>query len=192
MIHQKEKTRLSFWKIKLQENFQNNKLLNVKVNISEWLTPLATQVIKLNKLKHPINDDYLMMHILASLPQEYSSVVDHDETDWRSKTLMLTELKKRLKEKYMQLQKEKRWGEGKMALSVRQSHMKNQSKGSSPQKPSTFKGRCSHCGKWAHKKCREWLKLTHEEQDLRSLCSIFDATIVIRWDIARDCTEKKV
>ena len=59
-------------KIKLLEDFQNNKLLNVKVNITEWLASLATQAMKLNKLKHLINDDYLMMHILASIPKEYS------------------------------------------------------------------------------------------------------------------------
>ena len=88
--------------------------------MTEWLASLGSQVMKLNKLKHPINDDYLMTHILASLSQEYSSVVDHAKIDLRSKTLMLTELKKRLKEKYMQLQKEKGWGEDKMALSVSQ------------------------------------------------------------------------
>ena len=71
--------------------------------MTEWLASLATQVMKLNKLKYPIDDDYLMTHILASLPQEYSSVVDHAKIDLRSKTLMLTELKKILKEKYMQL-----------------------------------------------------------------------------------------
>ena len=77
-------------KIKLLEDFQNNKLLNVKVNITEWLLSLATQVMKLNKLNHPINDDYLMSHILVSLPQEYSSVVDHAKIDWRTNTLTLT------------------------------------------------------------------------------------------------------
>ena len=66
------------YKSKLLEDFQNNKLLNVKVNITEWLASLATQVMKLNKLKHHIDDDYLMTHILASLPQEYSSVVGQD------------------------------------------------------------------------------------------------------------------
>ena len=90
-------------KIKLLEDFQSNKLLNAKVNMTEWLASLATQVMKLNKLKHPINDDYLMTHILACLLQEYSSVVDHAKIDVRSKTLTLTELKKRPKEKYMQL-----------------------------------------------------------------------------------------
>ena len=90
-------------KIKLLENFQNNKLLNVKVNITELLASLATQVMKLNKLNHLVNDDYLMTHILASLHHEYSSVVNHAKIDWRTNSIMLTELKKRLKEKYMQL-----------------------------------------------------------------------------------------
>ena len=68
-------------KIKVLEDFLNSKLLNAKVNITEWLASLSTQVMKLNKLSHTINDDYLMTHILASLPPEYSSVVDHGKTD---------------------------------------------------------------------------------------------------------------
>ena len=81
-------------KIKLLEDFQNNKLLDAKVKITEWLTSLSNQVMKLNKLSHPINDDYLMTHILVSLPSEYSYVVDHAKIDLRKKTLTLTELKK--------------------------------------------------------------------------------------------------
>ena len=66
----------------------------------------------------------------------------------------------------MQLQKEKGWGEDEIALSVSQNSRKNQNKGSGPWKTTTFKGQCSLCGKWGHKKvkCREWLNLTHEEQ----------------------------
>ena len=45
-------------KIKLLEDFQNNKLLSAKVNITEWLTSLSTQVMKLKRLNHPI-----MIHI---------------------------------------------------------------------------------------------------------------------------------
>ena len=67
----------------------------------------------------------------------------------------------------MQLQKEKGWGEHEMALSASQNSGKNQNKSARPLKPTTFKGQCSHCGKWGHKKakCREWLKLTQEEQE---------------------------
>ena len=119
-------------KIKLLEDFQNNKLLNEIVSIIEWLVSLAPQVIKLNKLNHPIKDDYLMTHILASLPHKYSSVVDHVKIDWRTNTLILMELKKRIKEKYMQLRKEKGRGEDEMALSASQNSRKNQKKGSGP------------------------------------------------------------
>ena len=54
-----------------------------------------------------------------------------------------------------------------MALSASHKDVRNQYKGSGPQRTRTFKDRCSHCGKWGHKKvkCGEWLKLTHEEQD---------------------------
>ena len=67
--------------------------------------------MKLNRLHHSISDDYLMTHILAGLPPEYSSVVDHAKIDLRKKTLNLIELNKRLKGEYMQLKKEKGWGE---------------------------------------------------------------------------------
>ena len=70
--------------IKHLEDFQTHKLLNAKVTITEWLASLSTQVMKLNKLSHPIIDDYSMTHILASLPQEYSSVVDHAKIDLRN------------------------------------------------------------------------------------------------------------
>ena len=36
-----------------------------------------------------------------------------------------------------------------------------------PRQTARLKGRCHHCGKWGHKKahCREWLKLTIEQQE---------------------------
>ena len=43
----------------------------------------------------------------------------HAKIDLTKHTLTLTELKKRLKEKYMQIRKEKGWGEDEMALSAR-------------------------------------------------------------------------
>ena len=81
-------------KIKLLEDFQKNKLLNAKVNITESLASLSTQVMKLSKLNHLIDDNSLMTCILASLPQEYSTMVDHAKTDWRSKALRLIEQNK--------------------------------------------------------------------------------------------------
>ena len=66
-------------KIKLLEDFQNNKLLNAKENITEWLASMSTQVMKLNKLSHSINGLFDDSHL--GLPPEYSSVVDHAKID---------------------------------------------------------------------------------------------------------------
>ena len=74
-------------KIKLLEDFQNNRLLNAEVNITERFASLSNQVMKLNKLSHSISDDYLMTRIFASLPPVYSSVVDHAKIDFRKHTL---------------------------------------------------------------------------------------------------------
>ena len=100
-------------------------MLNAKVNITEWLASLSTQVVKLNKLSHQIDDNYLITHIQASLPEEYRTVVDHAKIDWRNKAQTLIELKKRLKEKYMQLRKEKGWAEDEMALAASQNSTRN-------------------------------------------------------------------
>ena len=98
-------------KIKLLDDFQNNKLLNVKVNITELLASLATQVMKLNKLNDLINDDYLMTNILASLPHEYSSVVDHAKIDWRTNSLTnINRTEEKTKRKIYAVMKRKRMG----------------------------------------------------------------------------------
>ena len=152
-------------KTKLLEDFQSNELLNTKVNITEWLASLSTQVVKLNKLSHWIDDDYLMTHVLANQPEEYNTLVDHAKIDWRSKTLKLIELKKRLEEKSMQLRKENGWDEHKMVFSASHNSIRNQNKVSNQRKTTKSIGRCCHCGKFGHKNtdCRNWLKLTKEE-----------------------------
>ena len=67
----------------------------------------------------------------------------------------------------MQLQKENGWAEDEMARSASQNSAKNQNKGSNLRKTTKFKGRCHHCVKFGQKKvdCRDWLKLTKEEQE---------------------------
>ena len=63
-------------KITLQSMFQQNQLENVRTNITVWLTSLAIQVNKLKKFKHVLDEEYQITHILASVPREYSSVVE--------------------------------------------------------------------------------------------------------------------
>ena len=54
-----------------------------------------------------------------------------------------------------------------MTLSASQNSARFQKKGTNPRQTPRFMGRCCHCGKLGHKKehCREWLKLTKEQQE---------------------------
>ena len=137
--------------------FQQNQLEDVRTNITVWLTSLAMQVNKLKKLHHVLDEEYQITHILASLPREYSSVVEQVKIDRRTSSALITmdEVRKRLKERYLQLKKEHGWSEDEMALNVKSGNNQNKNikKGS---KGKYFKGRCNHCGKFGHKKADCW------------------------------------
>ena len=88
--------------------FQQNQLEDVRTNITVWLTSLARQINKLKKLNHVLDEEYRITHNLASLPREYSSVVEQVKIDRRTGSTLTTtdEIKKRLKEHYLQLNRE--------------------------------------------------------------------------------------
>ena len=90
-------------KITLLSMFQQNQLEDVRTNITVWLTSMAIQVNKLKKLSHVLDDEYQITHILASLPSEYSSVVEQVKIDRRTSSALITmdEVKKRLNERYL-------------------------------------------------------------------------------------------
>ena len=151
-------------KITLLSMFQQNQLEDARTNITIWLTSLAIQINKLKKLNHVLDEEYQITHILASLRREYSSVVEQVKIDRRTGSTLITmdEIKKRLKECYMQLKREHGWSEDEMALNMKSSsnQSKNIKKGN---KGMFFKGRCNHCGKYGHKKADCWdLKSKHE------------------------------
>ena len=80
----------------------------------------------------------------------------------------MDEIKKRLKEHYLQLKREYGWSEDEMALNMKSSNnqSKNIKKGS---KGKYFKGRCYHCGKFGHNKADCWdlknKKEKHQENE---------------------------
>ena len=51
-------------KITLLTMFQQNQLDDVRTNITVWLTSLAIQVNKLEKLNHVLDEEYQITHIL--------------------------------------------------------------------------------------------------------------------------------
>ena len=144
-------------KITLLTMFQQNQLEDVRTNITVWLISMAIQVNKLKKLNHVLDDEYQITHILASLPREYSSVVEQVKIGRRTSSALITmdEVKKRLKERYLQLKREHGWSEDEMALSMKSGNNRNKNvkKGN---KGRFFKGRCNHCGKFGHKKADCW------------------------------------
>ena len=157
-------------KITLLTMFQQNQLEDVRTNITVWLTSMAIQVNKLKKLNHVLDEEYQITHILASLSREYSSVVEQVKIDRRTSSALITmdEVKKRLKERYLQLKREHGWSEDEMALSMKSGNNQNKNikKGS---KGKYFKGRCNHCGKFGHKKADCWdlknKKEKHQENE---------------------------
>ena len=157
-------------KITLQSMFQQNQLEDVRTNITVWLTSMAIQVHKLRKLNHVLDEEYQITHILASLQREYSSVVEQVKIDRRTGSTLITmdEIKKRLKERYLQLKREHGWSEDEVALNMKSSNSQNKNikKGS---KGKYFKGRCNHCGKFGHKKADCWdlknKKEKHQENE---------------------------
>ena len=157
-------------KITLLSMFQQNQLEDVRTNITVWLTSMAIQVNKLKKLNHVLDEEYQITHILASLPRDYSSVVEQVKIDRRTGSTLITmdEIKKRLKERYLQLKREHGWSEDEMALTMKSSDNQNKNikRGS---KGKYFKGRCNHCGKFGHKKAGCWdpknKKEKHQENE---------------------------
>ena len=56
-------------RITLLETFQQNKLEDVKVNVTDWTTFLIRQRVKLQELNHAINDEYFITHIWLVYPR---------------------------------------------------------------------------------------------------------------------------
>ena len=177
-------------KITLLSMFQQNQLEDVRTNITVWLTSMAIQVNKLKKLNHVLDEEYQITHIMASLPREYSSVVEQVKIERRTGSTLITmdEIKKRLKESYLQLKREHGWSEDEMALHMKSSNKQSENinKGN---KGKYFKGRCNHCGKFGHKKADCWdLKIKkekHQENKKKSkkISQRLDVSSVESWVI---------
>ena len=118
---------------------------------------MAIQANKLKKLNHVLDEESQITHILASLPREYSSVVEQVKTHGRTGSTLITmdEIKERLKEHYLQLKREHGWSEDEMVVNMKSSNnrSKNIKKGN---KGRFVKGRGNHCGTFGHKKADCW------------------------------------
>ena len=116
--------------------------------------------------------------------------------DSRTSSALITmdEVKKRLKERYLQLKREHGWSEDEMAVGLKSgiNQNKNIKKGS---KGKYFKGMCSHCGKFGNKKADCWdlknKKEKHQknEKKVQKDKSKLDASSVESWVIMQMSAE---
>ena len=96
-------------------------------------------------------DMLMMLKVSACLQLEQVKI----DRRTGSKLITMDEIKKRLKECYLQLKREHGWSEDEMALNMKSSS--NQSRNIKKRnKGKFFKGRCNHCGKYGHKKADCW------------------------------------
>ena len=58
--------------IDLLRNFNNNKLDNLNINVTDWITKLELTRQRLYTMGHQILDGHLIMHILVNLLKEYA------------------------------------------------------------------------------------------------------------------------
>ena len=93
------------------------------LKVKTRLASMAIQVNKSKKLNHISDEEYQIAHILASLPREYSSVMEQVKIDRRTGSTLITmdEIKNRLKEHYLKLKREHGWSEDELALTMKSS-----------------------------------------------------------------------
>ena len=95
----------------------------------------------------------------------------------------MDEVKKRIKECYLQLKREHGWFEDEMALNRKSTKTQNRNikKGN---KGKFSIGRCAHCGKYGHKKADCWNLKNKEEnsqENERKISHISNDSSVKRW-----------
>ena len=145
-----------------------------------------------------LDEEYQITRILASLPRDYSSVVEQVKIDRRTGSTLITmdKIKKRVKECYLQIKREHGWSEDEMALNMKSSN--NQSRNIKKEKKGKFfKGRCYHCGKFGHKKADCWdlknKKEKHQENEkkVKKINQMLDVSSVKSWVIMQMNAEMK-
>ena len=135
-------------RVKLMGQFSGSRLKKNKDDPDTWISELELMRIRLKKMGTPIDDEYLMMHIMNNLPSAYDSLIENleDRLDSVLDPLTLDNLRDKISEKYEKIKRRKGWESG-------SDSEKDEEKALFAK---TFKGRCNKCGKFGHKaaECR--------------------------------------
>ena len=144
-LQQKFESKTSASRVKLMNQFTNNKLKKLSKDPDEWISELELTRTRLKKMGTDIDESYMMMHILNNVPGAYDNLVDalEDRLDSSTDPLTIENLREKLSEKYEKMKARKKF--------------RHDDSDSDEEEEKAlfaggkFKGRCNYCGKFGHK-----------------------------------------
>jgi transposase InsO family protein len=131
--------------VKLKKQYEMARLDNVSEDPEEWITELEDIQAKIAEINPTAaeSDENLMIHILANLPTEYDTTVEHLERQI-DQGLTLEGLRTELRNKYSKIiARAADESRDEKLLLTGNGHGK-------------FKGKCNNCGKTGHKAANCW------------------------------------
>ena len=143
-LQQKYESQTSASRVKLMNQFTNNKLKKLSKDPDEWIAELELTRSRLKKMGTEIDESYLMMHVLNNMPSSYDNIIDtlEDCLDSTTDPLTIENLREKLSEKYEKIKAKKKF---------RQDDSDSEEEERGLFAGSKFKGRCNYCGKFGHK-----------------------------------------
>ena len=144
-LHQKFESQTSASRVKLMNQFTNNKLKKLSKDPDEWISELELTRSRLKKMGTEIDNSYLMMHILNNMPGAYNNLIDLLEGQLDSSTgpLTIENLREKLSDKYEKFKAKKKFRH-KESCSDEKEEKALFAGGK-------FMGHCHYCGKFGHK-----------------------------------------
>ena len=143
-LQQKFESQTSASRVKLMNQFTNNKLKKLSKDPDEWIAELELTRSRLKKMGTEIEESYLMMHVLKNMPNAYDNLIDtlEDCLDSVTDPLIIENLREKLSEKYEKIKAKKKFC---------QEESDSEEEERALFAGGEFKGCCHYCGKFGHK-----------------------------------------
>ena len=140
-------------KLKLKKKITNLNLTDWKRDLADWIMELKKIQTQLDRMRHVISDENLMIHILTNLPEEYKSKVKALENDMDNEDdpLTLDLILVELDAKYEKIWKKNNKDQENKDSKKGRRRYNNHDKALAESENYVFKGRFYVCGNWGHK-----------------------------------------
>ena len=142
-LTQRYESQTSASRVKLVGQFASSRLKKDHQDPDTWISELEVMRDRLKTMSNPIDDEYLMIHIMNNLPSAYDGLIENleDKLESTFDPLTLGVLRDKLSEKYEKIKRRK-------GIKDNSSSDEDEEKALFSK---TFKGRCRNCGMFGHK-----------------------------------------